>query len=203
MSVGYDQSSRVFHLRTQNSSYQMQADEAGVLLHLYYGEPVAGNMDYLIRYANRGFCGNPYSQRDNRGYSLDTLPQEYAGSGVGDYRLPAVQVIAGNGSRSVDLRYRDGIDSSTHEARRGREWGCGRGLPEATSPANLSCRHRHDYGRAPSQSLRPRKQGIDKDHCSVSLYSDVLPRRSDLNRRPRYCLASILSCYASPRHADP
>ena len=83
----------------------MGVDNAGVLLHLYYGRKTDADMSYLIRYTDRGFSGNPYALRTNRGYSLDTLPQEYSGSGVGDYRLPAVQVVSGNGSRSVDLRY--------------------------------------------------------------------------------------------------
>ena len=64
-------------------------------------------MSYRLFLTDRGFSGNPYEQRLNRGYSLDTLPQEYAGSGVGDYRLPAVQTVSENGSRSVDLRFVD------------------------------------------------------------------------------------------------
>ncbi len=62
-------------------------------------------MDYLLQYADRGFSGNPYEQRDKRSFSLDTLPQEYSGSGVGDYRISAVRTITTAGSRSVDLRY--------------------------------------------------------------------------------------------------
>lgn len=105
MSIKYDETARLFHLKTKSSSYQMKVDDMGLLLHLYYGEAVTGDMSYLIRYADRGFSGNPYKQRKIRGYSLDILPQEYAGSGVGDYRLPAIQVLAENGSRSVDLTY--------------------------------------------------------------------------------------------------
>ena len=105
MSIQCNESSRLFHLKTKNSSYQMKADSADTLLHLYYGETVTGDMSYLIRYADRCCSGNPYGKRYDRTYSLDTLPQEYAGSGVGDYRLPAVQVIAENGSRSVSLTY--------------------------------------------------------------------------------------------------
>ena len=106
MSIQYDQNARLFHLKTKNTSYQMKADGVGTLLHLYYGKAVDGDMSYLVRYFDRsGFSGNPYSQQDNRAYSPDVLPQEYAGSGVGDFRIPAVQVIAENGSRSVDLAY--------------------------------------------------------------------------------------------------
>jgi alpha-galactosidase len=103
MSIQHIESTRLFHLKTKNSSYQMKADSPGTLLHLYYGEAVTDDMSYLVRCTGRPFSGNPHGQDGS--YSLDTLPQEYAGSGVGDYRLPAVQVIADNGSRSVNLTY--------------------------------------------------------------------------------------------------
>ena len=115
MSIQYHEQTGVFSLRTARSVYQMKADEAGVLLHLYYGKHTDEDMSYLIRYTDRGFSGNPYDQHGNRGYSLDTLPQEYSGNGTGDYRLPAVQILSGNGSRSVDLRY------TGYDIARGRE----------------------------------------------------------------------------------
>ncbi len=86
-----------------------------MLLHLYYGHRLEGETEYRIRYTDRGFSGNPYEMRSNRGYSLDTLPQEYSGSGSGDYRPSAVQVLGENGSRTVDLRY------AGHRIFRGRE----------------------------------------------------------------------------------
>ena len=115
MSILYHEKSRLFSLTTANALYQMKVDEAGILLHLYYGAKTDTDMGYLLQYTDRGFSGNPYEQQMNRGYSLDTLPQEYAGSGVGDYRIPAIQVLSENGSRSVDLRY------ASHEIRRGRK----------------------------------------------------------------------------------
>ena len=105
MSILHNEQTGVFSLKTAHTLYQIKADTTGVLLHLYYGKKTDGDMDYLIRYTDRGFSGNPYELSGNRGYSLDTLPQEYSGSGVGDFRLPAVQVLSENGSRSVDLRF--------------------------------------------------------------------------------------------------
>lgn len=105
MSIQYCEQTGIFSLKTATALYQMKADATGVLLHLYYGKKADGDMDYLIRYTDRGFSGNPYELSGNRGYSLDTLPQEYSGSGVGDFRLPAVQMLSENGSRSVDLRF--------------------------------------------------------------------------------------------------
>ena len=114
MSILHNEQTGIFSLETAHSLYQMKADATGVLLHLYYGGKTGGDMDYLIRYTDRGFSGNPYELSSNRGYSLDTLPQEYSGNGVGDFRLPAVQVLSENGSRSVDLRF------SSYTATKGR-----------------------------------------------------------------------------------
>ena len=66
MAIFYDEAARLFHLKTQNSSYQMKADAAGTLLHLYYGEAVDGDVSYLVRTRDRGFCGNPYHMREQR-----------------------------------------------------------------------------------------------------------------------------------------
>ena len=78
MSILHNEQTGIFSLETAHSLYQMKADATGVLLHLYYGGKTGGDMDYLIRYTDRGFSGNPYELSSNRGYSLDTLPQEYS-----------------------------------------------------------------------------------------------------------------------------
>ena len=105
MSVTFNAETRVISLTTDHTLYQMEVADGGVLLHLYYGVFTGQDMSYLIRTADRGFSGNPYEQRTNRGFSLDTLPQEYTGCGIGDYRISAVQTKDAGGSRSTDFRY--------------------------------------------------------------------------------------------------
>ena len=105
MSIRIDEKSRLFSLETAHTLYQIKADEMGVLLHLWYGPRTDADMSYRIRTANRGFCGNPYEAQDRMDYSLDTLPQEYSGSGVGDYRSSSVEAESAGGSMSVDWRY--------------------------------------------------------------------------------------------------
>ena len=114
MSIQFHEETGILSLRTEHTLYQMKADATGVLLHLYYGRAAEGEMDYLIRYTDRGFSGNPYELSTHRGYSLDTLPQEYSGSGTGDFRVSSVRTRAQNGSRSTDLRY------VRHDISRGR-----------------------------------------------------------------------------------
>lgn len=100
-----DEKNRLFSLETEHTLYQMKADETGVLLHVWYGPKTDTDMSYLIRTANRGFCGNPFDEQERFDYSLDTLPQEYSGNGTGDFRSAALEAECRNGSVSVDWRY--------------------------------------------------------------------------------------------------
>jgi len=103
-----DRENRLFTLHTRNTTYQMKADRHGVLLHTYYGPRLGGgDLSYLVRYADRGFSPNPNEAGEDRTYSLDTLPQEYSTCGVGDFRLPSIEVEQPDGSLVTDLRLTD------------------------------------------------------------------------------------------------
>lgn len=96
---------KTFFLETKNTLYQMKADEYGVLKHLWYGVRTGQDMEYLLDYPDVGFSGNIYEADNNRSYSLDTMPLEYATEGVGDFRISAVGVRYQNGASALDLRY--------------------------------------------------------------------------------------------------
>ena len=101
-----DNNQRIFTLQTRNTTYQLKADENGVLLHTYYGPKIrGGDLSRLVRLADRGFSPNPSEAGNDRTYSLDTLPQEYSGSGAGDFRLPCLELELPDGSYVADLRY--------------------------------------------------------------------------------------------------
>lgn len=101
-----DKQKLLFTLHTRGTTYQMKVDEYRVLLHTYYGARVGGaDLSYLIRYIDRGFSPNPGELGHCRTYSLDTLPQEFSTCGVGDFRLPSVELELSDGSHIVDLRY--------------------------------------------------------------------------------------------------
>ena len=115
MSIFYNPDSKLFVLSTKNTEYQMKVDEIGILQHLYYGAPVGGlDMSYSLWHLDRGFSGNPYEYRADRGKSLDTIPQEFTGANVGDLRISSLSIKSANGSRSCDLRYK------CHEIRKGK-----------------------------------------------------------------------------------
>ena len=106
MAIYIDEQKKLFTLSTNNTSYQMMADKYLVLNHLYYGENIdQEDMSYLLDYQDRGFSGNPYEAGNERDYSLDSRPQEYSTTGVGDYRINSVSVINADGSDAADWRY--------------------------------------------------------------------------------------------------
>ncbi len=106
MAVEYDNTTRIFTLHTRNSTYQMQADSFGYLLHLYYGRRTKGLTDWALTFSDRGFACNPYDAGKDRTYSLDYLPQEFPFQGNGDFRSPMLIVRDENGTYDCDLRFK-------------------------------------------------------------------------------------------------
>lgn len=105
MAILFDKNKNIFTLHTDHTTYQMQVDKYGFLLHLYYGRRTKGTMEYLLTFADRGFSGNPYDAGEDRTYSLDVLPQEFPCQGNGDFRSSAISVKNSDGSYGCDLRY--------------------------------------------------------------------------------------------------
>lgn len=102
----HDEQNRLFTLRTRNTVYQMKVDCYKVLLHTYYGSYIdSDDLSRLIRCADYSFSPNPNEAGMDRTYSLDVMPQEYSTCGVGDFRLPSIELELPNGSHSADLRY--------------------------------------------------------------------------------------------------
>ena len=106
MAIIYNPNKKIFTLHTAHTTYQMQVDPLGYLLHLYYGEKTNSSMDYVLTYADRGFSGNPYAAGMDRTYSLDALPQEYPSIGTGDYRNIALNIKNEKGVESADLLFK-------------------------------------------------------------------------------------------------
>lgn len=105
MSIQYERENGIFHLTTAHSSYQMQVDSYGHLLHLYYGKRIMQSAGHVLTYYDRGFCGNPGEAGMDRTYSLDVLPQEFPTRGTGDYRATALALEDADGTDGCDLHY--------------------------------------------------------------------------------------------------
>ena len=104
--IKYHEAEKVFDLRTEHSTYQMQVREYDTLVHLYYGSPVGDALitDRIVC-VDRGFSGNPYEAEKDRTFSLDTLPQEYTAYGNGDYRINGLETEQADGSDTANLKF--------------------------------------------------------------------------------------------------
>ena len=69
---------------------------------------------------------------NDRTYSLDTLPQEYSGSGAGDFRLSSLELELPDGSYVADLRY---VDAKLQSGKYTLE-----GLPASLAPTKMRTR---------------------------------------------------------------
>lgn len=104
MPIIYDNSRKIFHLQTGNTSYIMQIVKEKYLVHLYWGRRISSyHESRQIIWKDRGFAPNPDAY--DRTFSLDTLPQEYPQIGNGDFRSPAYGIRQENGSRISNLEY--------------------------------------------------------------------------------------------------
>jgi len=110
MAIRYNADSRTFILETRESSYVMKVSRYENLLHLYYGDRIPDeNLDYLIKVQDRGFSPNPNEAGNDRTFSLDYLAQEYSTDGKGDYRIPSIEVVNGDGSQIFSGKF-DGYE---------------------------------------------------------------------------------------------
>ena len=60
MAITFDANRKIFTIHTKQTTYQMQADANGYLLHLYYGARTKGSMNYLLcgsRFFRESICG--------------------------------------------------------------------------------------------------------------------------------------------------
>ena len=107
MGICFYPKQQILSLETKNTCYQMKIGPGGYLLHLYYGaRGMEGELyDYLHLPQDRGFSPNPHDLTEGRGFSLDTLPQEFSSSACGDSRLPSILLRSESGVCGADLRY--------------------------------------------------------------------------------------------------
>jgi alpha-galactosidase len=92
MSIIFDKEHKLFHLKSEGFSYVMQVLDIGYLTHLYWGKPI------------RNFSTLHKSAHDTH-VNLDTIAQEYAVYGTGDFRTPTLEVGQENGSTVGELKY--------------------------------------------------------------------------------------------------
>ena len=115
MSIQYQKESRTITIDTLHTTYQLRVDPHGFLQHLYYGKKIQGqDMSYLYQDYDRACAGNPDEAYPSRRISFNTMPQEYTGYGVGDFRISSLAVQNADGSYGGRMTVRSAIIRSNN-----------------------------------------------------------------------------------------
>lgn len=102
--IQYSAENKTFHLETEKTSYVMRVLENGYLYQCYYGEKIAqDDMSYYNLFKDLDYAS--VFSVEGKLASLDSLPQEYATRGRGDYRAPAVRIENEFGQSVNELTY--------------------------------------------------------------------------------------------------
>lgn len=97
----------VFQLDTKDTSYVMSVLPDGHLQNIYYGKRLRNTGNHSALMPKQAFyCWMVYS-REQPSIGLDQQCLEYSSLGRGDYREPAIELTAPDGSFTCDFLYRD------------------------------------------------------------------------------------------------
>lgn len=96
-----------FHLQTAHTSYIFHVMENGELGQLYYGPRLHDQPAFPELTAREEHGAMPAWRLDHPDVQPETLKQEFASLGKGDYRDPAFQITGEDGSRISEFRYQN------------------------------------------------------------------------------------------------
>ena len=106
MNIVFEKENNRFFLNTKNTTYIMEIVKNEFLAHIYWGKKIKNYFgSNKIMYRDRGFSPNIF--KEDRTFSLDTLPQEYPQYGNGDFRPCAYHITDKNNNTYSDLRYKN------------------------------------------------------------------------------------------------
>jgi alpha-galactosidase len=97
MPIAWDPEARQLHIGNERFSYVLCVLEDGSLGHVYLGAPVTAGRSYrhLLPGEFHGFANRVG----------DPVPFEYPTAGIGDFRVPALEVVHADGSTAAQLAY--------------------------------------------------------------------------------------------------
>ena len=105
MSITYNNDEKIFHLKTENTSYVIGVLENKHLLHLYYGKKIKEYNNFMENLPTRAEASFSATDVPEIYGSTDILPMEYPCYGSADLRTPAFHAEYENGSSITCLEY--------------------------------------------------------------------------------------------------
>ncbi len=105
MAIIFSEKAKEFHLYNDQISYIMKVLPNGQMGNLYYGKRICHKNDYSYLLEGRHRSLAVYTREDEYFFSPQYTRMEYPGTGTGDFREPALEIVQENGSRITDFRY--------------------------------------------------------------------------------------------------
>jgi len=107
MLIEFFKEREIFRLQNEEISYVIKILKNDQLGHLYWGKKIkkAERLDRYDISQHRPY--EAYALKDDTGFILENIAREYPSFGQSDFREPAYQVEAENGSIISDLKYQD------------------------------------------------------------------------------------------------
>jgi alpha-galactosidase len=106
MSISFDPTQQIFHLKNQQISYIIGIEKGKYITHRYFGQTIAHYHGCnQLQQIDRGFATNPYTE--DRTFSLNALPLETSTQGNGDHRIANYQIRNVDGYNITDFHFKD------------------------------------------------------------------------------------------------
>ena len=108
MPIQFNTKSKTFKLDTATTSYVMQVNRYGYLLHHYYGAWVDDceleELNFTVRHGSH-FPRVEMESETNPFFSKDLHRMEYSCNGCGDFRGSALSILRSTGTNDTDIKY--------------------------------------------------------------------------------------------------
>ena len=108
MPIKFNSESKTFKLDTYSSSYVMQVNRYGYLMHHYYGAPISDDALEYLNYGSRHSSHFPRVEMEGGDipfFSKSLHRMEYSCNGCGDFRASALSILRETGIADTDIKY--------------------------------------------------------------------------------------------------
>lgn len=106
MPIFYNEGKKSFRLDTCGTSYALQVNEFGYLMHLYYGAKVSDeDLEYLAFSCSHASFSPRMSYDEVVNFSKAITRMEYSGFGCGDQRTTSLMIRRETGTMDTDFHY--------------------------------------------------------------------------------------------------
>ena len=108
MSIKFNPENKTFKLDTNTTSYVIQVNRYGYLMHHYYGALISDDALEYLNFAHRHSSHFPRVEMENADipfFSKSVHRMEYSCNGCGDFRASALSILRDNGTADTDIKY--------------------------------------------------------------------------------------------------